>query len=433
MSKDQATKDKIKMKIIATHKRRSKLSCRVFQTKVDLSSLSKTEIDHLNRIFIEAKWLYNDLLSTNNIHDYNTKARKVTVKVGELFEPREMTAISSQMKQSVKTRLFNNLQSLKALKEKGFKTGALKFKCRVNSIPLKQPGKTFSILKGQGKIKIQGMEKAIKVSGLKQLPKDCEIACATLKRSGKDFFINITVYTEKEIREVPEKAIGIDFGCDNQISLSNGTKIRWNFPPSERISKLDQAISRSRNMNPDTKGRNRERLYLLRESAYARNDNRKKDVKNKIVHALTSRYRYIAFQDDSFRGWQAGGHGRKMNGTALGMFRTVLKHKTAVPLTVGQWYPSSQLCSGCGARQKIPRGEKVYTCPSCGMVLDRDVNAARNILAEGMKEKKIPVDCGEFKPMETCASAVAGISEMIPHVMVSTADEVGSPMTLVVG
>ena len=67
------------------------------------------------------------------------------------------------------------------------------------------------------------------------------------------------------------------------------------------------------------------------------------------------------------------------------------------------------------------------------MVLDRDVNAARTILAEGMKEKKIPVECGEFKPMETCASAVAGISEMIPHVMVSTADEVGSPMTLVVG
>ena len=394
--------------MIATQKRHSGMSCRVIQTKVDLSSLSKAELDHLHRLFVEAKWLYNDILASNDINNYDTKSTRVQVKVKEKLEQRDLNSISSQMRQSVKTRLFNNMRSLKALKQKGFRIGGLKFKSRVNSIPLKQPGSTFRILKGQGRIGIQGLKKPLKISGLKQLPKNCEIACATLKQQGMNFFINITVYTEKEIREVSNKAIGIDFGCDSQITLSNGTKIRWNLPPSKRVRKLDQAISRSRKVNPDTRTRNREWLYLLRESAYARNDNRKKDFRDKIVHALTSSYRWIAFQDDNFRGWQAGNHGKKCNGTALGMFRTVLEHKTAAPLTVSQWYPSSQLCSGCGARQKIPRGEKVYSCPSCGMVLDRDINAARNILAEGMKGNKIPVGCGDFKPVEMMASTTLG-------------------------
>ena len=403
MIKDQATRVRIKQSIHATQKRRKKLSCRVFQTKVDTSSLSKTNLDHLHRLFVEAKWLYNNLLDSDDIGDYDTKNKKVKVKVGEVFEPRYLSSISSQMRQSIKSRLFNNMQSLKALKLKGFQIGKLKFKSHVNSIPLKQPGCTFDIL--GNRIRIQGLKKPLKVKGLKQIPEDAEIACATLIKQGKDFFVNITCYVPKVELKVPERAIGIDFGCESQITLSNGLKLKYLVPPSKRIRKLDKRISRSIKAKKE-RSKNRGKLYLQREKAYAKDGNVKKDVGNKIVNILTSNYKYIAFQDDNFRGWQAGNHGKKMNGTALGSLRTALKNRAVVPMAVEKWYPSSQLCSGCGHRQKLSLSDRTYVCPNCGLNVDRDVNAAVNILAEGMKVNKIPAGRRESKPVEMLTSAL---------------------------
>jgi transposase len=57
--------------------------------------------------------------------------------------------------------------------------------------------------------------------------------------------------------------------------------------------------------------------------------------------------------------------------------------RSAQLVRVGRYYPSSQTCSRCGARAKLALWERVYHCSTCGLVLDRDVNAARNIRAEG--------------------------------------------------
>jgi putative transposase len=404
----QDTRIKIKKTIADTQERRSHLSCKVIQTKIDKSSLSDKQVDHLNRLFVEAKWLYNDILSSDNINDYDTKKTEVQVKIGEIFEPRSLDVISAQMRQSIKTRVFTNIQGLKALKQKGHTIGKLKFKSQVNSIPLKQMKATFDILKEQGRIRIQGIRKPLRVRGLKQLPKNCEIACATLTRRGNDFYVHITVYTEKKVRQIPEQAIGIDFGCNDQITLSNGIKVKWLIPVSKRIKRLDQKIARSKKHQEKTT-KNREKTHLLRQSAYAKLDNRKKDVRDKVAHVLTSNFRCIAFQDDNLRGWQKGGHGKKSNGTALGMLRSVLKNKTSVPMAVGKWCPSSQLCSACGKRQKLSRSERTYSCPSCGMILDRDINAARNILAEGLRINNIPTERRDFKPVEMVTSAVTDL------------------------
>jgi putative transposase len=403
--KDELSKLQLKKTILETKSRRKKLVCKVIQTKIQLSSLSKSSLDHLHLLFTEAKWLYNDILSSDNINDYNTKCKTVKVKVGEIFEMRNLNTISSQMKQSVKTRLFTNMQSLNALKKKGFKIGKLKFKSQVNSIPLKQHNVTFAILKNQSRIRIQGIKKPLKVNGLSQLPDDAEIACATIKKSGKDFFIHITCFVPKEDNiNVPNRAIGIDFGCSSQLTLSNGLKIEYAVPPSKRIIKLDKRIARSKKKSKDMT-KNRQDLLIQRQSAYEKDNNKKKDIRNKIVNTLTKNYKYIAFQDDNFRGWQ-GNHGKKINGTALGSLKTALKNKAVIPMVVGKWYPSSQLCSGCGHRMKLSLKDRTYVCPECGLSIDRDLNAAENILKEGMKINKIPTERRESKPMEILSSAV---------------------------
>ena len=59
--------------------------------------------------------------------------------------------------------------------------------------------------------------------------------------------------------------------------------------------------------------------------------------------------------------------------------------RRAALVTVGRYYPSTQTCSRCAARTKLALWQRTYHCTSCGLTLDRDVNAARNIAAEGQR------------------------------------------------
>ena len=63
-----------------------------------------------------------------------------------------------------------------------------------------------------------------------------------------------------------------------------------------------------------------------------------------------------------------------------------LKEKGGQLLKIERSDPSSQLCSSCGSRHPMPLSERTYTCPDCGLVMDRDLNAAINILQIGIRK-----------------------------------------------
>jgi len=150
------------------------------------------------------------------------------------------------MKQGIHTRIFNSMSTLKALKQKGHKIGKLKFKSSIKCIPLKQHTQTFTILKNSKRIKVQGIKKPLKVRGLSQLPKSYEIANANLVKTGNDYYVKITIYTKKEKLNVPNQSLGIDFGCSTQLTLSNGEKIEYQVPISDKLKKLDRDLSRTK-------------------------------------------------------------------------------------------------------------------------------------------------------------------------------------------
>lgn len=119
-----------------TKLRRSQMVCRVFSIKVDSSKCNLITKEHLHRLFLEAKWFYNYILSNKDIKDASTTITSVPVKVKDIYEQREFTALTAQMKQSIKERTWVNLKSLSTTKKKGKKVGKLKFKSYVESIPL---------------------------------------------------------------------------------------------------------------------------------------------------------------------------------------------------------------------------------------------------------------------------------------------------------
>ena len=136
-----------------TKEKRKSQTCKVYEVKIDHSHLSHSAVTHFNCLFKEAKWFYNYCLSNDNVDNADTTLKKVLVKVGEQYEIRYFDALTSQMKQGIKTRLFGSLMSLAALKEQGNKVGRLKFKGVVNSIPLKQFSNSYYIRNGVNYVK----------------------------------------------------------------------------------------------------------------------------------------------------------------------------------------------------------------------------------------------------------------------------------------
>lgn len=395
-----AKKSKIKKTLQETKTRRSSMTCKVIECKIDKSTLSKSTLEHLNKLFLESKWFYNSILSSENIGAYDTKTTEVLVKIKDKFEKRELENISAQMKQGIKTRVFSSIATLKALQSKGYKTGKLKFKREVKCIPLKQHTQTFTILKNSKRIKIQGIKRPLKVNGLNQLPKIYEIGNANLVKSAGDFYVKITLFTPKEIINVPNQSIGIDFGCTTQLTLSNGEKISYQVPISKKIKKIDQSLSRK------VKGsKNHSKILIKRERAYQDLTSKRKEIKNQIVNKLVKNYQTILFQDESVESWKKNGHGKKVQFSAIGGIISALQRKAVTPIVIEKWYPSTQVCSKCGSRQKMKQSERIYICKSCQATFDRDINAAINIEKEGLRIKQIPMEYREFKPVEIKASS----------------------------
>jgi len=186
--------EKIKQAIKETKERRKNLRPVVYQLKIQ--NLSDTKEEKLNRVFLEAKWLYNWIIANIDIVNTPTKEiKEVEVKVEDKLENRELKYLGAQMKQTIQERIKDNLKALKALKEKGYKVGKLKFKKSVSSIKIPQYKVSFDIDFKRNKVRILKLG-WFRILGLHQIPQDCEIANAQLIKKPSGYYVYITCYGE---------------------------------------------------------------------------------------------------------------------------------------------------------------------------------------------------------------------------------------------
>ena len=380
--------EKIKQAIKETREKRKKQVCKVYQLK--LQNLTDKDIERFNRLFLEAKWFYNYVIADlpNRLKYETYKLKEVEIKTPEGFERRELTIISSQMKQGILERTRDNLKALKSAKGNGSKVGRLNFKSEVNSIPLKQYGNTYEIFRGSNKVKIQGFKKKFRILGLHQIPENAEFANAYFVRKPSGFYIHVTCYLPKEqvINEIKEKQIdepiGVDLGVKDQLTLSNGEKIRWQVPETKRLKRLQQSLARKKK---GSKNYWKVLMKIKREYEYL--TNKRKDFLKKAV-AFLKRFKFIAIQDDSIKGWQEGLFGKQVQNSGIGGITARLRNlATLIPEMVKfvpRFEPTTQTCSKCGHRQKISLSQRVFKCEKCGLEIDRDINSALVILKLGL-------------------------------------------------
>ena len=391
--------EKIKATLLATKKRRETQKCFVFSTKIDYRKLNKLQKEQLRMLFIEAKWVYNDIinhLQDNELNTWDDKKKSVMVKQKDgAFVEKTLCYFKSALMQGMKSKVSDDLSSLKEKKKKGYKVGKLKFKSSCSSIPLKQFCNTHRI-KSLTKVGIVGISGNFRVHGLEQFADNpnAEVANAKLLKKTDGYYIHWTVYIFKDKLPVISRnneVIGIDFGCSTSFTFSDGHKEDFKLKEPECLKKLHKSLARKRKTETGKKHSNQYKSVQKKlERSYQHLANIKDDKANKLCHKMMS-YKQVVIQDENLRGWHKGGHGKAVQHSILG--RVKKKLKTMENVTVlSRFAPTTKLCFHCGKKHdEIKLRDRVFNC-DCGVCMDRDIRAAQCMVWMYLNDFQIPTE-----------------------------------------
>ena len=209
------------------------------------------------------------------------------------------------------------------------------------------------------------------------------ILSATISRSadGWDASFAIEVEYQPDPRS-DDTVVGVDLGITALATLSDGSKV---FAPQPLRRYLQKLKRLSRSLTRKQRGsRNRAKA----KTKLARLHRRIADIRTDVLHKFTTsltRYRTIVIEDLNVSGMLANRTlARAIADVGFFEFRRQLQYKAEMAgstvVVVDRWFPSSKLCSACGAKNgALTLSERIWTCAPCGTSHDRDVNAARNL------------------------------------------------------
>ena len=224
---------------------------------------------------------------------------------------------------------------------------------------------------------------------------------ATISRTADRWFVSFTVEVHRAVPPTTSAAqrqggtVGVDVGIRHLAVLSNGETIS-NPRPLDRAQRRLRRLNRqlARRCGPRSSdgirlapsvGWRQTRQRLAR--AHARVACIRRDGLHQLTTRLATSHDTIIIEQLNIAGMVRNRHlARAIADAGFAELRHHLVYKTtwygSVLVTADRWYPSSKICSACGVvTAKLPLSERTFECQACGVTIDRDLNAARNLAA----------------------------------------------------
>ena len=274
---------------------------------------------------------------------------------------------------------------------RGRKVGFPKFKAKSKAAPrFAYTTGAFGLIQGDPKaLKLPKVGRVHCMENVTARVGDAKVLRMTVSQRAGRWYASLTVEREEPaVRRAPKGgAVGVDLGVKTLATLSDGTIIenpRCLAASERRLKKAQKALSRK---VKGSRRRAKARAKVARLHAHVANQ--RIDAMHKATTWLASTFSEICIEDLNAAGMVRNHRlAKAVSDAAFGEFRRQLDYKTAKTgarlHVVDRWYPSSKICSKCGrVKAKLSLAERVYKCDGCGLVIDRDLNAALNINVAG--------------------------------------------------
>ena len=366
------------------------LRMRAYKTKLTLNNAERT---WCLQCAGAARWCYNWGLAA--MEDAYAEGRKTSV----LAEKKRLNAVKDEvapwlrdLPYAVLQEAFGNLDA--AYKnffrrvKKGGKPGFPKFKSR------KHPRQSFRLRGGivatDTKIKMPRIG-WLRLAEHGYLPrrKDIRVLSASISTQDHGATWYVSLQAEETVAEptpATGAAVGIDLGIKSLAVLSDGT-VYENIKPlrsiERKIGRLSRELARRKQG-----GRNWSKTKTKLNRAHAKAANVRRWYLHQIsAETVAKRPAVIVMEDLSVKGMMANGHlSRAIADLGMYELRRQMAYKAAwngvALMLADRWEPSSKTCSGCGAvKADLMLADREYVCTECGLVIDRDLNAALNLAA----------------------------------------------------
>ena len=387
------------MNIIQTDYSLYTLQVRLYPTK-------EQEI-FLNKSFGCVRFVYNYFLNKSQEEYKNEKkyfncfdAQKELTKLKKLEDYKWLNEVDSSCLNISLTYLDNAYKNFyKAIKEK--KNYKLRYKSKhshknsftvhcVQNIYKNTSFPTCKINFETKKIKIPKLKTWIKFRDSRILDYKTIQSITIKKTPSNNYYASILFRVPKQIIDYQpklENSIGLDFGLKSFITTSTEEKIYSPEPLKKNLKKLAKLARKHSKKKANSKNKEKARIKLAKQ--HEKISNIRKYWNHCLSKQLSDEYDFIFIEDLNISAmtklW-----GRKVSDIAWYQFVTYLSYKMLQKgkyvLKIDRYYPSSKTCSNCGYKKEdLSLKDRSWKCPCCLAEHDRDINAAKNILQEGLK------------------------------------------------
>ena len=268
-------------------------------------------------------------------------------------------------------------------------------KNKVQSYTTKETNHNIAIVDNKIKLPKLGLVRFAKSREVKG-----RIIRATIRQnpSGK-YFVSILVETDVQPLEKTESSIGIDLGITDFAIFSDGRKIdnnKFTSKMEKRLKREQRKLSR-RAWNAKNKGislldaKNYQKQKIKVARLHERIMNQRNDFLNKLSTDIIKNHDIVCIEDLNIKGMLRNHKlAKSISDVSWSAFVSKLEYKAKwygkTIVKISRWFPSSQICSDCGHQDGKKALEiRDWTCPVCHAHHNSDINASKNILAEGLR------------------------------------------------